>query len=147
MCTCTDDISILISVLALIISSLTFLYEVWHARKVDTLSAFNTLQEQVLDDLAKYSNDDIKRIAAEHNSEEYILVASYLARLEQFAKGVQLKIYDKKVVRAVLTTHLFGVYDKLKPIIDVKRKRGRNEKLYRGFEELVIEMKREIREA
>lgn len=66
MCTCTDDVSILISVLALIISALTFLYEVWHARKIDTLSAYNTLQEQVLDELAKYTNDNIKRIADEH---------------------------------------------------------------------------------
>lgn len=56
---------------------------------------------------------------------------------------MQLKIYDKKIVRAALAAHLFGVYDKLKPIIDVKRKRGRSNKLYSGFEALVIIMKKE----
>ncbi len=80
-----DYIAIIISIVSLIISILTFSVNTKRARKEATLDAYNDLQEQSLDALNKYDSEVIQNIV--NDNEEYAKITKYLARVEHFCVG------------------------------------------------------------
>ena len=66
-----DFITLTFSFIAIIFSVFTFFQNVVHDRKVNTLNAFNVLQEQCFDKLNLYSPSEIKEICKNRKSEKY----------------------------------------------------------------------------
>ena len=117
----------------------TFVWNVIHDKKRDTLDAYNTLQEQALDRLYEYNEKQIMRIIENHDKDEYRSISKYLARIEHFAVGVNTNIYDKKTVYEL--SHGFldtRIWYTVQPILEQKQK-GR-EDYYSDYRELVIWM-------
>lgn len=137
-----------ISVIALafsLVSGIFALYTfVWTARrdrKQSTLDAFNSLQEQALDTLNKYTGTEIKRIVEEKNKEEYRTLSKCLARLEHFSVGVNTGIYDRKTVYELAHGYLdLAIWYKLQPMLEQKHK-GKQEDYYANYRKLVEWMK------
>lgn len=59
-----------------------------------TLDAFNVMQDQVFDEINKYSVSQIKEIAEDSSSPEFKILGGYLARIEHFCVGLNRGIYD-----------------------------------------------------
>jgi hypothetical protein len=131
-----DIISIVLSGIAILLSVFSFVFQVIHNRRESTLNAFNDLQEQSLDKLYKYTPKQIEEIAQHFRSEEYKDISVLLARIEHFCVGVNLKIYDKNVVRRLGGSYIISTYNKMVPMIEVKRKMFPTDKHYDEYEKL-----------
>lgn len=124
----------LLSIIALVISLIsvgftlyTFCWTARRDRRQSTLDAYNQLQEQALDHLNQYSLKQIKEIAKDNRSDEYKIISSYIARIEHFCVGVNLKIYDRKTVYELAEGYLDGsIKCRIEPIIEVKNRNGQD---------------------
>lgn len=103
-----DLISILLSVSAVAFSVVTYIKNIRHDRKKDTLDAYNRLQAEVFDKLNTYTPLQIREIAMDNKSADYKTVSGYLARIEHFCVGLNQGIYDKKTFYALA----HGYFDK-----------------------------------
>ena len=117
-----DFITLTFSFIAIIFSVFTFFQNVVHDRKVNTLNAFNLLQEQCFDKLNAYLPSEIKEICKNKKSKEYKKLRGYVARLEHFCVGVNNRIYDKKTVYDLAHGYLDGkvIGERISPIIETK---------------------------
>ena len=110
-------------------------------RKQATLDAFNELQAQVLDELAKYSPNAIRMIADDRRKKEtkpkYNQLKTLIARIEHFAIGIEEKIYDFKTADKLAAEHLIYLYNKVSPIIQAARESAKGKNTYIHFEMLV----------
>jgi len=132
-----------ISVLALIVSGITFGWSFWvhrnaliRERQQATLDAFNTFQSQVLDELVAYRKPKIEAIAKNNQCDDYKKLSVLLARCEHFAVGVNSNIYDKKTVERLAGEHIVRIYTNFLPLIEAKRKYQNNQNRYHEFQEL-----------
>ena len=133
--------ALIVSLFSFVFSLFTYYKTLLHDRRKDTLDAFNILQQQALDPLQNYTREQIREIAEHPRSEEYRTVSTYLARIEHFSVGVEQKIYDQKTVWQLSEGFLNrGVYEKLKPIIELKKQR---KNYYRNFLSVVEKMNHE----
>lgn len=135
-------ISLVLSILSITLSALTFLMSLRRERKNATLDAFNTLQVQALDELNTYAKARVEEIAKNPGSKEYKELSSLLARLEHFSVGVNTKIYDISVVRRLAGRHLCGLQEKVTPLIQKKREINRTKKHYNEFEMMMKKIRR-----
>ena len=87
-------VSIALAIISTVFSIVTYRQSVIHDRKMHTLEAYNTLQEQVFDELIKYQPSEIEQIVEDVKSEEYKMLGAYCARIEHFCVGLNEKIYD-----------------------------------------------------
>lgn len=94
-----DIITLAFSVIAAGFAAFTYRANVAHDRKIDTLDAYNRLQEQALDDLQMYMPAEVREIVKNKRSGEYKRLSSYVARIEHFAVGVEQEIYDRKILK------------------------------------------------
>ena len=133
-------ISILLAVISAVHSIYVYIQTVKHDKKQATLDAFNILQEQVLDKINLYSNSKIKEIAEDARSKEYRELTILMARIEHFSVGVNTEIYDLKIVKRLAGKHFCMLFDKLRPMIEKKRKINKTDKHYDEFEKLVEEL-------
>jgi len=133
----TELISLLIALAALTISIFTYRQNVIHNRRINTLNAFNVLQEQVLDSLYRYTATEIIEISQHPKAERYKEISVFLARVEHFCVGVNTGVYDKDMVRSLAGKHLVELFKKLRPVIDKKRAIGKDELMFRNFEMVV----------
>ncbi len=142
-----DTVSLIISIgsAVLALGSAAFLVytyysNVVHDRKRDTLDAYNTLQEQVFDALNGYTAQEVRRIVDNHETEAYMRLSKYLARIEHFSVGVNTGIYDRKTVYALAHGYLDGaIWDKLLPLLERKNRRTQ-EQFYKNYCKLVAWM-------
>ncbi len=141
----TSDI---LAVVALGFSLVSGLYTVFvykrecdRTRKHATLEAFNTLQEQVLDELASYKPNEIHQIAENRRKNDtkskYNHCKTLIARIEHFAIGIEDHIYDYETVNKLAAEHLIFLYRKMKPLILAARESAAGVNTYIHFEELV----------
>lgn len=136
-----DILTIVLAMLALIVSVVTYGKTVIHDRKRDTLDAYNQLQEQALDYLNYYMPAAVVEIAKNPRSEEYKKISAYIARIEHFCVGVNQKIYDRKTVYELAEGYLDkGIRSRIEPIIDRKNRGDRDfyeniHKVYKWMEE------------
>lgn len=110
-------------------------------RKQATLDAYNTLQREALDKLNTYTKKQIAEISENPRSAEYKELSALLARCEHFAVGVNSRIYDAGTLRRLADVYFVGLYDKLTPLIEKKRKINMTAKHYAELEELATSMR------
>ena len=118
-------VSLVVSVITGGFALYTFFWTAQRDRKQATLEAYNRLQEQVLDHLNHYMPKTIEEIALHPRSDEYKTISAYIARIEHFCVGVNLRIYDRKVVYDLAHGHLDGaIKSRISPMIAKKNKDG-----------------------
>ena len=121
-----DIITLAFSVIAAGFAAFTYRANVAHDRKIDTLDAYNRLQEQALDDLQMYMPAEVREIVKNKRSGEYKRLSSYEARIEHFAVGVEQKIYDRKIVYELSNGFLNKVIRaRVDIVLDVKEQVGK----------------------
>lgn len=141
----TSDI---LAVVALGFSLVSALYTVFvykrecdRTRKHATLDAFNTLQEQVLDELAGFRPNELQLIAENRRKKDtkpqYNHCKTLIARIEHFAIGIEEQIYDYETVNKLAAEHLIYLYRNLNPLILAVREYATGVNTYIHFEELV----------
>ena len=143
----------ILSIIALVISVIsggfalyTFIWTARRDRKQATLDAYNTLQEQALDTLNKYTGAEIKRIIEEKNKDECRELSRCIARLEHFSVGVNTNIYDKQTVYELAHGYLdVAIWYKLQPVLEQKQK-GKKEEYYQNYRKLVDWMRKQKKE-
>ena len=119
--TWNERITLLIAGAALLLSGFTFVTEWVRERKKATIDAYNHLENEALDKLYFYKKEDVERISRNAQSREYKELTLMLARFDQFAAGVNTKVYDIKTLRKLAGSYIWISYDKLRPLINVKR--------------------------
>ena len=133
-----EYVSLIISCITILFTLYSYRTNVIHDRKIATLDSFNTLQNEVLDSINRYSPKQVEEIAQHPRSEEYKALSCLLARLEHFSVGVNSKIYDQNTVQRLTGVYFISIFNKMKPMIAKKRKIRTNEKHYDEFEKLVL---------
>lgn len=123
-------LSVIAVVISLISGGFTFYTFFWTTRrdrKQATFDAYNRLQEQALDQLNQYTHAKIREIACDSRSPEYKTISTYIARIEHFCAGVNMKIYDRKTVNELAEGYLNGsIKSRIDPIINVKNRFGKD---------------------
>lgn len=143
----TDYVAIIISTIALLLSIFQFFVERRINRQESTINAFSELQKEVLNK-EKYYKADVNSILENHKKlkenetdEEWEQVSEFLARIEQFAVGVNTNVYSIKIVDRMAGSHLVKQYDRFKPIINYKREKSGTNKRYEEFEKMKDKLK------
>lgn len=132
-----DDIPIVISIIALVISILHHFTDGIRGKKRDTLDAYNTLQKEVFDELNKIRKK-YPKLYDDRNMENRKEIIGYLARIERFSVGINSDIYDIETLKRCGGAYFVRMYLYLEDIIKVKRgtKRDRGGKHYDEFEKV-----------
>ncbi len=143
-----DVFAIIISVIALALSIFQFFAERQRGRDEATINAFAELQREVLNKEA-YVNASVsdilekhKKIESDEIDEDWEQISEYLARIEQFAVGVNTKVYNLSVLDRMAGSHIVKEYNRFSPIIDYKRKKGNTNKRYIEFETMAKRLKK-----
>ncbi len=142
-----DLIAIIISVVALLLSAYQFLVERKLNRMGATIAALAELQKDVLNE-EKFINASVNEILEYHkraNGEydvDWETVSESLARIEQFAVGVNTGVYSIIILYRMAGSHIIKLFNKFKPIIDYKREKAGTNKRYEEFEKMVNGLKR-----
>lgn len=109
-----------------------------YTRKEGYIRCFSALQSNALDGLYYYTKGQIKEISKSSNrAAEYKELSLYLSRIEHFCVGIRNGVYNKKIVNKLASKHLVPLYDKLTPLIEVKRRVPDAGDTYKNFEEVV----------
>ena len=145
--TIADGVAIGISVLAFALSLFQFLFEKRRVRHEATINAFVELQKTVLNN-PDFVNADAAQILTNHTTiqsgvidKDWEEISEFLAHIEQFAVGVNTKVYSIKVVDRIAGSHLIKQYERFLPIIEYKRKKANTDKRYREFEIMAKKLK------
>lgn len=113
-----DLIAVVISSLALVLSLFQFIRDSSRQKKEATLNAYGELQSNVLSKLNKYS---YPMPNFEYQGNEWKEMTDHLANLERFSVGINTGIYSIWVLNRLGGAYFIRQFNKLKPIIDVKR--------------------------
>ncbi len=110
------------------------------SRKNNTINAFNSLQDNVLDKMVSIAEDDIAAIVENKDDgvkvkEAYNGYRTLVARCEHFAVGVNSGVYDIDLVNDLGGKHLIYLYQKVLPVIDEAR--AHDDTAYKEFEKMV----------
>lgn len=147
--TIADGFAIFISVIALGFSLFQFYVERNRARDEATINAFAELQKEVLNNEA-FVNADVagilenhKRIATGGIDVDWEKISECLARIEQFAVGVNTKVYNVSILDRMAGSHIVKEYNRFMPIIMYKRQKGNTNKRYIEFEKMAEKLKEE----
>lgn len=134
-----DVIALIISILALVLSVVQFLRDVSRDKKEATLVAYDELQDDVFSILNQYS---INLPEIEYLGEEWRTLTVCLAKIERFSVGINTGIYSLRILNRIGGAYYIRQFDKLKPIIDQKRKVNLSDgKHYDEFELTVTKLK------
>ena len=143
-----DVLAIIISVIALVLSVLQFFVERQRGRDEATINAFAELQKDVLNEDA-FINANVpdilekyKKIESTELDTDWEQISEYLARIEQFAVGVNTKVYTLSVLDRMAGSHIIKEYKRFSPIIDYKRAKGNTNKRYIEFETMANSLKK-----
>lgn len=144
-----DWISIIVSLISVVFSIATYIKTFLYERRKSTVECFNTLQENVLDNFVSINKENailiIDNLDNEDCKKAYDGYRVLIARLEQFAVGVNKSVYDFKVVDTIAGEHFIYLYEKVKPIIDKANEREQEVKYYSNFVYLVEKLNRKYK--
>lgn len=112
-------------------------------KKQATLDAINVLQNDVFDEMAYYSKEDVKSASVDTKCEGYKHFGALLARCEHFSVGVDSGIYDYETTKNLCGNFLWPLYDKFIPLIEEKRMLSGGKELYSSFQNLAVKLKEE----
>lgn len=142
-----DIIAIFVSVVALALSAYQFLFERKLNRMGATIDALAELQKDVLNN-EEFISAQVADILEHHKtlSGEFDIawetISENLARIEQFAVGVNTKVYSIEILDRMAGSHIIKLFYKFKPIIIYKREKGKTDKRYIEFETMVNSLKK-----
>ena len=144
----TDIVAVVVSVAALIISILQFFVERLRSRREATINALAELQKEVLNN-SKYTELDANEVVKEHMAKkdgdadyDWETASEFLARIEQFAVGINTGVYAVSVLDRMAGSHMIKEYQRVEPIISYKRKKAGTDKRYIEFETMVNKLKK-----
>lgn len=134
-----DFIAIIISVIALGFSLYEFFIERVRLRKESTLNAYLKIQTETIKMLKDLQNAGIsfKDLDKNENKTEWDKVTLCLVEIENFAVGINTKIYDLDTLNRLGGGNIIEWYRNLKPVIQKKRGKNSNGKPYDEFETMV----------
>ena len=118
-------------------------------RKESTVSAYNILQNQVLDRLVVIRPDEV--VTTIENLDDIRLRDAYndykalIARCEHFAVGINEGVYDFDVLYKLSGEHLIYLYKKVEPIINHARENCANSIPFCEFETMVTRLDERIK--
>lgn len=117
-----SSVSAIFAVASAGFSIYTYHQNVVHDRKRDTLDAYNTLQQEVFDKLNRLPPACIREIANHPTSDDYKELCGYIARIEHFCVGVNMKIYDRETVYQLAHGYFDSkiITERIEPIIERK---------------------------
>ena len=134
-----DILALVISGMALVLSLWQFLRDSSRQKKEATLNAYKELQNDVLTHLSKY---DLPMPQFDYNGDDWKTMTTYLAKLEHFSVGINTGIYSVDVLNRLGGAYYIRQFEKLKPIIERKRKENIVAgKHYDEFEKSVLRLK------
>lgn len=143
-----DFAAIIVSVAALLLSIFQFFVERRRSRMEATINALAELQKEVLNQ-DEFVNTQVEKLLEDHKKlpegtldMEWESISESLARIEQFAVGVNTKVYSVQILDRMAGSHLLKEYYRFKPIIDFKRKKGKTNKRYIEFEKMAESLKK-----
>lgn len=110
--------ALIISILAFCLSLFQFVRDSSRQKKEATLNAYNQLQEDVFSEMNQYA-DDLSQI--EFRSDDWNKITVCMAKIEIFSIGINTNIYSFKILNRLGGGFFVRQFDKLKPIIDIKR--------------------------
>lgn len=118
----TAIISAVLAVISFAYSLYTYRKTMIHDRKQATLDAYNLLQEQAFDKLNQYMPADIRSISQHPTSKAYKEISGYLARIEHFCVGINMRIYDRETVYALAHGYMDSstLLGRIEPMIEKK---------------------------
>ena len=135
-----EVVALIISILAFILSAVQFFRDSLRQKNEATLIAYNELQDNVFAKLNKYG-DDLSKI--EYRSDKWDEITICLAQIENFSVGINTNIYSFKILNRLGGAFFIRQFEKLKPIIDIKRKKNISVgKHYDEFEKTVLKLKK-----
>ena len=100
-------IGVLVSIIAMVISVITYVKTYLYEKRRLTIDKYIELQD-FLYCISEYSLEELEDFVDDKTSEEYRILVSCLARIELFAIGVKKKIYDYKVFYEIGHGYLDG---------------------------------------
>lgn len=142
-----DLIAIIVAVAALFLSGYQFLVERKLNRMGATIAALAELQKEVLNE-EKFVNASVDTILHHHQTAnepydaDWEFVSESLARIEQFAVGVNTGVYSVIILDRMAGSHIIKLFYRFKPIIEYKRKKAGTNKRYKEFETMVNDLKK-----
>ena len=143
-----DFAAIIVSVAAFLLSIFQFFVERRRSRMEATINALAELQKEVLNQ-DEFVNTQVEKLLEDHKKlpegtldMEWENISESLARIEQFAVGVNTKVYSVQILDRMAGSHLLKEYYRFKPIIDFKRKKGKTNKRYIEFEKMAESLKK-----
>lgn len=95
-------------------------------KKQATIEAYNRLQYEVLDTLYTcYPPARVKEIVKDTRSDEYRKLSTLVARIEHFCVGIDMDIYDKKVLKELAGGFFDGtIKNRIMPLLNMKNSCG-----------------------
>lgn len=142
-----DIIAIIISVVALLLSAYQFLVERKLNRMGATIDALAELQKDVLNNEG-FINAQVDSVIEHHKTVNgefdatWETISECLARIEQFAVGVNTKVYSIEILDRMAGSYIIKLFNKFEPIIVYKREKGKTDKRYIEFETMVNYLKK-----
>lgn len=135
-----DIAALIISILALVLSLIQFVRDTSRQKKEATLIAYNELQDDVFSKLTEYPCPMPK---IEYHGDEWTELTICLAKLERFSVGINTGIYSIDILNRLGGPFYIRQFEKLKPMIDIKRSEGLvSGKHYEEFEKVVEKLKK-----
>lgn len=133
-----EVVTIIVSIIALIISGLSF-YKTFNRDKLrDTIKAYTDLQVYLYH-YYEYSEGEIEVFVDDRETEEYKSLSNSLAQIEIFSTGVRQEIYDFDVVFKMAHGYLDGALrNKIEYMLDMKT--GKHPELYSNTKWLLDKM-------
>ena len=136
--------AMIISIVALILSLLQFIFNSNREKNESTLVAYNELQNEVFSKLNTififYDNEFSD---FEENGEYWEDVTTYLAKIERFCVGINTHIYSINILNRLGGGYFIRIFETLKPVINKKRIKNISKgKHYDEFEKTVTKLRK-----
>lgn len=113
-------------------------------KKQATYDAFSEFKKSNFDKELEINNYKIETVLQEHKrnaDKKWNVVKEYLTEIERIATCVNSDVFDCETIYNMGGPFLIALYQKLKPIIDYKRK-DEDRKVYYEFQKMVKELEK-----
>lgn len=138
--TAIGSIGTVLSIISGVISYALSNYRVKKQETLDKYIAFKKSVESEENRIHNYTKEKIDKIIDSHkngNNKEWDKIRNYLMKIEQIAVGVNCGIYDLRVIDKMGGHFLYEQYILLEPIINYKRTKDNNDRIYEEFKNMV----------
>lgn len=115
-----EVLTVCMSLAAIIISIITFLFTYRREKIRDTIKAYADLQEDLYQ-FYEYQEGEIETFVDDRQSEEYKALSSSLAQIEVYATGVKRGLYDFDTMYSIAHGYIDGsLRERIEYMLDMK---------------------------